>query len=334
MFEKVLFLFSMLGVCNAFLLAVYLFLAKSTSSLQNRLISFLLLILVVRVGISCFHFFETVPAEAIKLGLAANLLIGPVLFHLFKAAKEKPGEVRDHLLYHVNLWLLLLTASWFQFDFYTWNWIIRYVVHFVLTSYLVSTFYFWRADIKSFLLAGEGSVQVKKAVLVYLGVLITCMGFAVSLFTSYIVGPLVFTFTFYASVPYFMLRKKAGKSPQKMNEMDVAAWSQLDSSLSKMMEEDKLYREPNLSLDTLAQKLGVSRHLLSQFLNDYLKSNFYTFINQYRIEEACLLLQENKFSVEAIAYEVGFNSRSSFFTSFKKLKGTTPSKYRATLKSV
>jgi AraC-like DNA-binding protein len=75
----------------------------------------------------------------------------------------------------------------------------------------------------------------------------------------------------------------------------------------------------------------MSTHNLSEILNTRLNQNFYDFINRYRVEEVKKRLSENdsgKFSLIAIAFDSGFNSKSSFNTIFKKLTGVTPSQFR------
>jgi len=132
-----------------------------------------------------------------------------------------------------------------------------------------------------------------------------------------------------------MLIRKNRKTQTSSKNIEPLEFEKLDQRLKALMDREKLYRDPDLGLESLAARLSISRHLLSQLLNDHLNNSFYQYINQYRIEDACEILKENKsFSIEAIAYEVGFNSRSSFFSTFKKLKGTTPSKFRETLASV
>ena len=123
--------------------------------------------------------------------------------------------------------------------------------------------------------------------------------------------------------------------PSLAKKIDQEEFDRLNQRLTALMEEDKVYRNPDISLESLASQLAISRHLLSQLLNNNLNQNFYQYINNYRIQDACEMLRDNKpFSIEAIGYEVGFNSRSSFFSSFKKLKGMTPARYQEELESV
>ncbi|MDD4961949.1 MAG: helix-turn-helix domain-containing protein [Candidatus Marinimicrobia bacterium] len=109
------------------------------------------------------------------------------------------------------------------------------------------------------------------------------------------------------------------------------AMDTLKQKLLDLMEKEHLYREPELSILDVSNKLHVPRHHVTQVLNEKLGKNFYTFINGYRVEEAKTLLKDPKndvLTVLAIGYDAGFNSKSSFNTLFKESVGVTPSEYR------
>jgi AraC-type DNA-binding domain-containing proteins len=90
-----------------------------------------------------------------------------------------------------------------------------------------------------------------------------------------------------------------------------------------------LYKDPNLKLNDLAQHINISMHQLSQLLNDNLGKSFSTYINEYRIAEACKLITTNeRLTFEAIGYEVGYNSKSTFYAAFRKIKDMTPALYK------
>jgi AraC-like DNA-binding protein len=74
--------------------------------------------------------------------------------------------------------------------------------------------------------------------------------------------------------------------------------------------------------------MDVSQHLLSQLLNDNLGKSFSKFINEYRVNEAKTLIKNNKkFTLEAIGFDAGFSSKSTFYATFKKIVGVTPSQF-------
>jgi AraC-like DNA-binding protein len=101
--------------------------------------------------------------------------------------------------------------------------------------------------------------------------------------------------------------------------------------LLSLMEHEKPYLAGDLTVKTLAEKLGLPSAQLSALINERLAENFVDFVNRYRIEEAKrLLLDDSKrhYSVLGIAQEVGFNSKSAFNAAFRKYTGGTPSDFR------
>lgn len=107
--------------------------------------------------------------------------------------------------------------------------------------------------------------------------------------------------------------------------------ARIAQKLRKAMEDENLYRDPNLSLWALAQHIGASPNYISQTLSEEIGENFFDFVNGYRVIEAEKKLSETKETVLAIAYDVGFNARSSFYNAFKRRTGDTPTNYRKKL---
>lgn len=121
-------------------------------------------------------------------------------------------------------------------------------------------------------------------------------------------------------------QSKAGKYRNSGMKEEEAA--QLYARLLHLMETEKPYLQPKLSLAELAKSLDISSNQLSQIINQQAAVNFYDFINRYRVEEFLQQLQKNSYyNLLAVALEAGFNSKSAFNTIFKKQKGCTPSEY-------
>lgn len=99
--------------------------------------------------------------------------------------------------------------------------------------------------------------------------------------------------------------------------------------LEHMMCAEKVYRDETLRLAYLADELGVSKHQLSRILNEQFKKNFNEYINSFRVAEAAKLLVQNpQKSILDIAFEVGFNSKTTFNQQFSRITGQTPKKVR------
>lgn len=103
------------------------------------------------------------------------------------------------------------------------------------------------------------------------------------------------------------------------------------NNLIKLMEQERPYIDSNLTLTQLANKLSISPHNLSEVINTQLNQNFFDFINRYRVEEVKKFLvdpQKKHLKILSIAYDAGFNSKSSFNTIFKKYTDMTPSEFQ------
>ncbi len=101
------------------------------------------------------------------------------------------------------------------------------------------------------------------------------------------------------------------------------------NTLEKVMIADKPYLQNDLRLKDLASLIDINPHHLSQLINEHYNCSFFDFINQYRITQAeQLMISQPKTNLLQIAFDAGFNNKTSFVNAFKKFKGTTPSKFR------
>ena len=101
--------------------------------------------------------------------------------------------------------------------------------------------------------------------------------------------------------------------------------------LTAVMENDAVYRDENLSLPALAEKVGIPAWHVSQILNERLNKNIYDFVNGFRVEEAKRILRDPRRrdqKILGIAFDTGFASKVAFNRVFKKQTGMTPSEYR------
>lgn len=102
-------------------------------------------------------------------------------------------------------------------------------------------------------------------------------------------------------------------------------------NLKSYMVEEEPFLEPSLTVKSLSEKIDMPHRELSILINQELGQHFFDFINKYRIEKAMSILKDptkKKYTILEILYEVGFNSKSSFNTAFKKHTNKTPSAYR------
>lgn len=119
------------------------------------------------------------------------------------------------------------------------------------------------------------------------------------------------------------------------NSDDQTEHNEQIQQVKNFMIKEEPFLEPSLTVKSLSEKIDIKHRELSILINQELGQHFFDFINEYRIEKAMSLLKDpskKKHTVLEILYEVGFNSKSSFNTAFKKHTGTTPTAYRKAYK--
>ena len=103
------------------------------------------------------------------------------------------------------------------------------------------------------------------------------------------------------------------------------------TQLLQYMDDEKPYIDGDLTIDDLSRKTGIPRHYITEVLNEKHGRNFFCFINEYRVREVISRIMDPKFqhyTILAIAFDSGFNSKSTFNSFFKAHTGKTPSAYR------
>ncbi|MEM9328101.1 MAG: helix-turn-helix domain-containing protein [Bacteroidota bacterium] len=130
---------------------------------------------------------------------------------------------------------------------------------------------------------------------------------------------------------YFIYVDKP-RSPQHqtLNRIKDEMVGEIDDALRGIMTEQEPYLNSELTLSQLAALISISDKDLSYFLNRHLQTNFYDFINKFRIDAFLTKMQNQdygKYSMTGVALECGFKSKSSFYRAFKKQKGASPKAY-------
>lgn len=345
--QQILFFFSALGAFNGLLLSTYLLLFKKQKSAATYFLALLLLALSIRITKVIFsYFYPDLPNIYRQIGLSACFLIGPSLYYFTKAALLQLKTAPAQWKYIYSFWIALITIIGLIVPYasHPWDWN-HYIVHiiyaqwagyFALTGWLlrtqISTFFSSRGKLSSnetTILSIFGANTI--IFIAYLIVFIWSIG------GVYIAGALFFSLLLYLNIPLFVNRNKATTSFLSTEEVQRYGNKKIPDDQANLMEEklkaliltNELYKDADLKLNDLAKLLKVSSHLLSQLLNDNLQQSFSGYINQYRIQKACELISEGSpLRLEEIGYEVGFNSKSTFYAAFKKHTGTTPTLYR------
>ncbi len=339
--QVLLILLSGLGVLHGILLAVFLWIHSKGLRTSNKILSILLLILSFRIGKSVFlEFVDQFHLQLIFVGLATLLLIGPLFFLYTKSVLEKSFRFNTTLLLHFIPFLAGIAFSlWINKENVKTTSISVFVSLFCLYygHYLVYLLYSYQ-QIQKYKASSEGiDVAVQWLRLLFYALSALWMVYVLNLLEDnipYILGPILYSFIAYG-VSLIAIKKGY------INGLDVAKYkttplseteiNQIYEHVNQLLKEEGLYKNPDLALTTFSKALKVSPQKISMAINSRSGSNFNGFVNKYRIKHAQALLEDSKSNdrtIAAIAYEVGFNSLTSFNTAFKRQTQKTPSAYR------
>jgi tetratricopeptide (TPR) repeat protein len=116
----------------------------------------------------------------------------------------------------------------------------------------------------------------------------------------------------------------------KSSALDDEKKEELINCLLDLIDKEKIYLDSNLTIDIMSDKLDTNKTYLSQTINATFNKNFSNFINEYRVKDARKILiseEAKRYTIEGIAKKVGFNSRTTFLTAFKKYTGLAPAHF-------
>jgi len=275
-----------------------------------------------------------------QIGLSACFLIGISLYYYLKASLEKREAIPTSWLVHFGILLLIILVVGFvkpySHHITFWHNYFVWFIYLIWACYLILSAYELRIQLYTFFnKAQKNSTFHTWLVFVFMGNLLIFISYVIGYFWLYLVDMLTFSVVFYV-LTFFFLAKRDRDSifqniPTKYAQKKIhpSEAQSLKKRLAQLMKNEQLYKNPNLKLEELSSRLKISHHKLSQLLNDNIGESFNSYINQKRVEHAIQLLKNNKvFTLEAIGYESGFNSKSGFYATFKKITGYTPSNFR------
>lgn len=330
-----LFFFSALGAFNGFLLSLYFAINAKKKFFTNYFLSLLLLVLSIRIIKSVFFYFNPNLSNVfIQIGLSACILIGPFLYLYLKSYTEEKPNWTKHILPYLAIMTVL--GIFYPYTEHTniWKiWIVK-AIYLQWFIYIILSLKYILPIIQKL----KEKVRLKRIDIwflsIYLGVAFICIAYAVAAYTSYIVGALSFTFVLYLIVLLLIFKNDTEstffteKEKYQNKEIDAETLHLIGQKIA-LINEKELFLNPNFNLEEAAKELKITKHLLSQYVNEIVGKSFSTLIKEYRVEKAKQLLETQKnYSIENLGYDSGFNSKSTFFTAFKKITGFTPAEYQ------
>lgn len=338
--KQLFFLLSAIGGLNGLFLSVYFSFFIRNKSKSTYFLSALLLSVSIRITKSAFLYFNnTTFLLFIQIGLIACALIGPFLYlyireEFAKKATSKYGWLL-HLILPISILVILFYFHSYKNERVFWDYTIVWGIYSQWFVYILFAVFLVKDIFKKFFKREKLTNKEIWLLNLVVGIFIIWLAYRTTRYTSYVVGALSFSFVLYISFLLWIFKRK-GKSlffetekKYKNTTISNDIAGEISEKLDVIFKKEKLYKNPNLKLNDLAEKFHVSPHQLSQFLNDNLQKSFNQYINEFRIDEAKELLKTNhQFTLEAIGNEAGFSSKSTFYSTFKKLVNVTPAQFR------
>lgn len=338
-----LVIISGLGVIHGLFLAIFLWSYQKGNHTSNKILSLLLLVLSFRIGKSVFfEFLDNLDVKIIFVGLGTLMVIGPLFLFFARSCADKDFRLsRKHWPHFVPATLGVLFGIWINETHLETLSIFLFLILFVsyyghYLFYLIKTYKFTLKHRHKSL--NQESYELLR--LLFYALLAIWIVYVLNLFDElipYIVGPVLYSIVAYL-VSFIVIQKdyiqKIDHSKYKTTPVSDEQTLQIFAKASKLIIDEQGYKDPELTLKTLSDTLHVSTQVLSMSINQCGKMNFNSFINHHRIEESLRLLTREAYqhqTIASIAFEVGFNSISSFNAAFKKQTGKTPQEYRKQL---
>jgi AraC-like DNA-binding protein len=151
---------------------------------------------------------------------------------------------------------------------------------------------------------------------------------ALSLYLTCIIYIISINISYKSLNHYFHNKQSVKYASSSLNESDK---KEILDKIKHVVEDEAFYCQSNASLEEISRRIKVSKHNVSQVINELLGKSLFEYLADQRISRSQLLLSDPKYhnlTIDEISFMVGYNSRSAFNRVFKSMTGTTPAEYR------
>ncbi len=333
-YDSMILILTAMGIINSFILIVYGVLSPKGNKFTNQLFALLVFVLSLRVTKSIVITYSINLHDIFfAASLAGFLSIGPIFMLFTNSVIEEKYRLHKKDIVHIipSILFFIIWSSWksLRENNIIWPVVYRsimlyYIVYILITIERINRIPTHRIHLRR-------PLQIVTTFL-----LIIWFSYFLDTASSfpYISGAIIYSLMIYFTLALLINKGQIltfdYNEKYKKTGLDAKEGERILRSLNQCMEQDKIYRDCTISLSKLAKKIHTSTHILSQVINEYKQKTFYELLTHYRIKEAKeLLVQESSHvKISDIAFDVGYNSISSFYASFKKNTGETPAQFR------
>lgn len=326
------------GAAQSLLMAAYSFYERK-KDFKNILLFVFFLAITLRLTKSILWvYLEATPIWLINVGFIAHTISGPALFLYVLHFLFPRKWVSWHLLHFLpGLGLFFFVQSLTLDGFWHlggYSALLFHQMGYSLTT--LATAVLW------FMLKSKSSSMDNPALIWIVSLILGTAVLQFLYFSNYILGitpyllgpisylPFVYFLAFLLFKNPSLLKQSATKKHQNIR-METEELEQIAQQLELLMQHQKMFLDPDCTLTKVAKAAKLPPYLVSHVVNNTLQQSFSDFVNGYRInavKEQLLNPENGNIKISSIAYGCGFNTLSSFNIAFKKLTGTTPSKFQ------
>ncbi len=334
----------MIAAAQGFFLSFVIFSRKSR---VNNLLG--LLIMVFSICLTYYVAFWTGYYKKIPVYFAVlqgtTYLLGPLVYFYIRSGRNKIYFSYLHFIpFFLYVFYFASIPYWIRTGM---HWVITLQVaiqnlHLIIYGYLTYNrsarhgnfhngelkIYKWRKKI-ALCFNGYTYSFLSYYILVWTGTLKIEYDYMISLASSF----LIYFTGYYGFIHPEVFRYFEKEKYERSSLSRSAAGSILDA-VKKYFEDEKPFLDSDLKMTDVAGKLNLSPHHISQAINELEKVNFSDFVNQYRVAEAQRILTDSNpinLKLIQVAFDSGFNNKTSFHSAFKKITGLSPTNYRKTI---
>ncbi len=350
---------SIIAIFQAILMAVFFLLNKKSNRSSSLILSSMLFVFSLLCIYSLLISFDEVkrdPAYQKYIFLLGNMsfFVGPLLFFYIKSLLNDSFSFKAKYWFHFLPFIIATIISILLLkdyeEFYLWLYPGR--IYFSGVVILQNFLY----AINSLRLLNQNGLNFRSFLSYISGLKLAWVRFFISGFIvlwliqfqlfigwdvleqprwcPYSVSLYILTaFFFFNAMIYLGLKKPEMFNQGQKYQHSVLKKTDKEKYLGELMllvEHERIYLRPSISLTELAQRLKIAPCYVSQIINETFQQNFRDFINKYRIEESkkMLLQKDLNLNILGIALDAGFNSKSAFNNAFKKYMGITPKEFK------
>ena len=347
-----------IGFSQSLFAAINMF-TKKNNALPDRILSGWLMLLAIEF-LTCGIDYQLFGKPLLS---SSFLLFNPALFVYISSLTRKKFKLSPYQLLHLLPFIFFETYAYitlqpFEMDtffihdkhyffriFFATATIVSWIVYNVMSIYYVHRYRKYLQSEWSTIEKGENLGWVLVVLIFYVVYCSFAFGIAsITYFANFnpltphiynyvMLFFLVFVISFYGlrqNVVVKQLPEPAESIPYKNSLLSAETKNEIRQKLIDYTEREKIYLNSDLNMDLLSVKLGFPKYQITEVLNADIGKSFFQFINSYRVEAVKKMLSDphNKYSIEAVGYDCGFASKSSFYTVFKKFTDETPFAYR------